>query len=87
MKMIKKAKIINISLNSPKHQSPTIHLAHSHSTELLQQSSEKQAYIMDHAYEALKLIGHEKGKALNADKKVPNKSTPDLLKLTKRADE
>lgn len=72
--MYKKAKIVNLSLNSNKEQSPTIHLAHSHQQQQLQSAHLKQQALLHDCYQAIKTITTEKEKALNQDKKLVSKT-------------
>ena len=56
MKMLKKAKIVNISLNSPKQHSPTIHLAQSTAPNFLHTTLKKTDSLLNHCYQVIKII-------------------------------
>jgi hypothetical protein len=78
MKVLKKAKIVNISLNNPKHNSPTtIHFSQDYSQDQIASSSLKQQQLVHDCYEAIRIIALEKGKTHGGDKKTMMKTTAD----------
>ena len=65
MKVLKKAKIVNISLNSPQRHSPTLHLSQPPPHDHLAPHLFKED-LLAHAYEAVRLIAHSRLKALHS---------------------
>lgn len=55
MKVIKKAKIVNLSLNSPKQCSPSIHIPHASIPNFLH-TTKKHDSLLSHCYQAIKII-------------------------------
>lgn len=85
MKVLKKAKIVNLSLNSP-NPPPNIHLSQESLPEASQTSSLKQQQILNDCYEAIKIIATEKAKALAHEKKNIMKTTTDAFLQLKKTD-
>ena len=65
MKVLKKAKIVNISLNSPQRHSPTLHLSQAPPQEHLAPPLLRED-LLAQAYEAVRLIAHSRLKALHS---------------------
>ena len=83
MKMIKKARIVNLSLSSSKNYSPTIHYSHEHVNDFFLTQNQKQQHIMDKCYEAIKIIDDEKHKVTVNERKT---RTVDSYRQVKKDD-
>lgn len=68
--MLKKAKIVNLSLNSPKNHAPSIHLIQNTVSNYLHTSiDKKQETLLNHCYRTIKMINDLKNKfPLNENK-------------------
>lgn len=87
MKVLTKAKIVNLSLNSPKkNPHPTIHFSQENPPEASQTNSLRQQQILNDCYEAIKIIANEKTRALAHEKKHMMKTTTEAFLQLKKTE-